>query len=156
MTGENSQVLLTKEGYKKLQDELNHGEGELRKKLQETLNQMRKQGDLRENDGYSIAVEDFQNNEERITTLKETLEKAQVVTKKKSTKVEIGSFVTIECKKGVHTTYIIVGEHEANPVESKISYKSPIGSSLMGKTKGSKIVIDTPSGKTECTIISVR
>ncbi|MDD3475228.1 MAG: transcription elongation factor GreA, partial [Candidatus Dojkabacteria bacterium] len=76
MAAQNNSVLLTKEGFKKLQDELKKREGEIRKKLQETLNQMRSQGDLRENDGYSIAAEDFQNNEEKILEIKSRLEVA--------------------------------------------------------------------------------
>jgi len=156
MKGNNSQVLLTKEGFKKLQEELKQREGELRTKLQETLNQMRSQGDLRENDGYTIAVEDFHNNEEKILLIKDTLEKGKIVTKKKTSVVEVGSHVTIECDKGEKRTYNIVGENEANPLESKISYKSPIGDSLMGKKKGSKVTIDTPAGKTECKIIDIQ
>lgn len=155
MTGKSSLVLLTKEGFSKLKEELKHREGELRSKLQETLNQMRSQGDLRENDGYTMAVEDFHDNEEKILTIKQTLERGQIVTKKKSSKVEVGSTVTIECKEGKKTKYNIVGENETNPLESKISYKSPIGSSLMDKKKGDKVIIDTPKGKIECKIISI-
>lgn len=155
MTGKNTQVLLTKEGYSKLKEELINREGELRSRLQDTLNQMRSQGDLKENDGYTMAVEDFHDNEEKILTIKQTLERAQIVTKKKSSKVEVGSHVTIECEGGKKTKYNIVGENETNPLESKISYKSPIGSSLMGKEKGDKVNIDTPKGKLECKIISI-
>lgn len=155
MTRENSQVLLTKEGYEKLKDELKYREGDLRKKLQETLNQMRNQGDLRENDGYTMAVDDFQGNEEKILSIRGTLERAVIVKKKKSSTIDIGSHVTIECGKGQIRKYTIVGENEANPLESKISYKSPIGSSLIGKKKGEKINIESPSGKMECKIVDV-
>jgi len=151
----NSKVLLTKEGLKKLEKELHRREGLLRNKLQETLNQMRSQGDLRENDGYTMAVEDFQNNEEKILEIKQTIENAEIVLKRKSSKVELGSIVTIECEGGKHKTFNIVGENEANPLESKISYKSPIGSSLLEKKKGSKVTIETPAGKTSCKIISI-
>jgi transcription elongation factor GreA len=152
---QNDSVLLTKEGFKKLQTELKEREGKIRKQLQETLNQMRSQGDLRENDGYSIATEDFQNNEEKILEIKSRLEVAQVVEKKKVDKVDIGCKVTIECEGGKLMTLDIVGEDEANPLESKISYKSPIGSSLMGKKKGTKVSIETPSGKTSCKVMSI-
>ncbi len=155
MTGKRSQVLLTKEGYEKLKKELKHREGELRTKLQETLNQMRLQGDLRENDGYTIAVEDFQNNEEKILKIKEMLDNGKIVSKSKSLIVEIGTHVSIECGKENLREYYIVGENEANPLESKISYKSPIGSSLMDKKKGQKVVIETPAGKKEYKIKSI-
>jgi transcription elongation factor GreA len=155
MTAKNTKILLTREGLKKLEEDLKRREGELRSKLQETLNQMRSQGDLRENDGYTIAVEDFQTNEEKILEIKDTLEKAEIVIKRQGSKVELGSKVTIECEGGKLKTFNIVGENEANPLESKISYKSPIGSSLLDKKKGNKVNIDTPSGKTSCKIISI-
>ena len=147
--------LLTKEGFEKLKKELEKREGKIRSELQETLNQMRSQGDLRENDGYAIAIEDFQNNEEKILEIKERLQRAEVVEKKKINSVDIGSNVTIECQGGQLKSFCIVGEDEANPLQSKISYKSPIGSSLMGKKKGAKLSIETPSGKTSCTILSI-
>ena len=155
MTRDKSQVLLTKQGHLKLKDELKHREGDLRKKLQDTLNQMRSQGDLKENDGYTMAVDDFQSNEERILNIRKMLKNAVIVEKKKGSKVEIGSHVTIECKGGLKRKYQIVGEDETNPLEFKISYKSPFGSSLMGMKKGSKVNIDTPSGKMECKIVDV-
>lgn len=147
--------LLTKEGFKKLKKELEKREGKIRTELQETLNQMRSQGDLRENDGYAIAIEDFQNNEAKILEIKERLQRAEVVEKKKVSSVDIGSNVTIECQGGQLKSFFIVGEDEANPLESKISYKSPIGSALMGKKKGAKLSIETPAGKTSCTILSI-
>ena len=155
MAVNNSQILLTKEGVAKLAKELKKREGEIRIKLQETLNQMRSQGDLRENDGYSIAIEDFQNNEEKISEIKDKLEKAEVVVKRKSTKVEVGSKVTIECEGGQLKTFDIVGDSEANPLESKVSYKSPIGGSLLEKKKGSKVTIETPAGKMICKIVEI-
>ena len=99
MTEEKPQVLLTKQGYEDLKKELQYREGELRKKLQETLNQARSQGDLSENDGYTMAVTDFQTNEDKILTIHETLENAVIVSKKKAAKVDVGSHVTIECEK---------------------------------------------------------
>jgi len=155
MTGKRSQILLTKEGYEKLKKELKHREGELRAKLQETLNQMRLQGDLRENDGYTIAVDDFQGNEEKINSIKDMLENAKIVDKRKSLTVEIGSHVSIECSKGNVREYSIVGENEANPLGGKISYKSPIGAALMGKKRGDKITIETPAGNSVCQIKSI-
>ena len=61
----------------------------------------------------------------------------------------------LNVKGGLKRKYQIVGEDETNPLEFKISYKSPFGSSLMGMKKGSKVNIDTPSGKMECTIVDV-
>ena len=146
----------TKRGFEKLVEELRFREKDLKTKIANTLNEMRNQGDLRENDGYAIAIEDFQNNEEKILEIKGRLQRAQVVEKKKMDVVDIGSNVTIECQGGQLKSFSIVGEDEANPLQSKISYKSPIGSSLMGKKKGAKLNIETPAGKTSCTILSIK
>jgi len=148
-------VLLTQEGYKKLQEELKRREKKIRIELQEVLNQMRSQGDLKENDGYAIAIEDFQNNEDKILEIKNILARSKIVKKKKVGIIGIGSKVTIECEGGQLKSFDIVGVDEANPLEKKISYKSPIGSSLMGKKKGAKLKIETPSGETSCTILTV-
>lgn len=156
MAGTKRKVLLTEEGFKKLKKELEKREGKIRTELQDTLNQMRSQGDLRENDGYSIAIDDFQNNEDRILEIKERLDRAEVVEKKNKETVDIGSKVTIECQGGKLKTFDIVGTDEANPLEAKISYRSPIGSSLMGKKKGDKLTIETPAGSTSCVIVSVK
>ena len=155
MKGDKSEVLLTKEGHLKLKKELEHREGAIRKKLQDTLNQMRSQGDLKENDGYTMAVDDFQSNEERILNIRKMLENAVIVQKRKSSTVQFGSHVSIECKGKIVRKYQIVGEDETNPLEGKISYKSPFGSSLLGMKKGSKVTIDTPSGKMECKIVDI-
>ena len=155
MNKTHKEILLTKEGYKKLKEDLRYREKELRKKLQDTLNQMRDQGDLSENDGYTIAVEDYQNNEEKILEIREKLDKGKIVEKKKASVVELGCTVTIECEDGKERKYTIVGENETDPLKSKISYKSPIGSSLMGKKKGSEIEIETPRGKNVCKVIAI-
>lgn len=155
MAGVTKKVLLTQEGFKKLKLELEEREGKIRTDLQDVLNQMRSQGDLRENDGYSIAIEDFQNNEERILEIRQNLELAEIVEKKSNEKIDIGSKVTIECEGGKEKTFNIVGIDEANPLESKISYNSPIGSSLMGKEKGDQLTIETPAGITSCTVIEI-
>ena len=103
-----------------------------------------------------MAVTDFQTNEDKILTIHETLENAVIVSKKKAAKVDVGSHVTIECEKENKQEYIIVGENETNPLESKISYKSPIGSSLMGKKKGDNVIIETPAGKTKYKIVDIQ
>lgn len=149
-------VLLTKEGYEKLSEELAHREGELRSKLQDTLNQMRNQGDLRENDGYTMAIEDFQNNEERILAIKKILSHAEISKANGNGKIGLGSNVTVKDQDGNVKKFILVGEDEANPLEGKVSYMSPLGQSLMEKKKGEKVTITTPSGETEWTIVETK
>lgn len=86
----------TLSGLKKLKDELKHREETLRTKIANTLNEMRNQGDLRENDAYSMAIEEQQINEEKILELKEKIKSAKVVTDKNKSIVGIGDIVTLK------------------------------------------------------------
>ena len=140
----------TKKGFEKLVKELKHREKNLRKKISDTLSEMRNQGDLRENDGYSMAVEEQNINEEKIMELKEKIRKAKVVKDKDKNKVGIGDVVTLKNSKVIK--YEVTSEDDANPLEGKISYKSPIGKAIMGKKVGEKVTIETPKGSTEYSI----
>ena len=135
----------TKEGFKKLMDELKYREKELRSKIANTLSEMRNQGDLRENDGYSMAVEEQNINEQKILELKEKIQNVEIVKVKKTDKVEMGHKVTLKNSKDI--VYEITSEEEANPLEGKISPKSPIGNAIMGKKVGDEVEINTPKGK---------
>ncbi len=140
----------TKKGFEKLVEELKFREKELRAKIANTLNEMRNQGDLRENDGYSMAVEEQNINEEKIIELKDKIKDAKIIKDTNKNVVGIGDFVTL--KNGKKIKYEITGEHEANPLERKISHKSPIGIAVMGKRVGDKVTISTPKGDIEYTI----
>ena len=140
----------TKEGFKKLKEELKLREKELRAKIANTLSEMRNQGDLRENDGYSMAIEEQNINEQEIITLKEKIQNAEIVKAEKKDRVEMGHTVTLKNHKSI--VYEITSEEEANPLEGKISPRSPIGCAIMGKKVGDKVTIETPKGKTNYVI----
>lgn len=135
----------TKKGFDKLVEELKFREKELRIKIADTLNEMRNQGDLRENDGYSMAIENQQINEEKIIDLKEKIQDAHIIKDKNKSVVGLGDTVTLENGKKIR--YEITSEDEANPLERKISHKSPIGTAIIGKKVGAKVEIETPKGK---------
>jgi len=143
----------TKEGLLKLKEELTYREKELKKKITNTLNEMRNQGDLSENDGYSMAIEEFHINEERILEIKEKLKNAVVVKTQDKKKVDLGDTVTL--KGDTTLTYTLTSEDEANPLEGKISYLSPIGIAVMDKKIKSKITIETPKGKKDYIIENI-
>jgi len=137
----------TLSGLTKLKDELKHREETLRIKIANTLNEMRNQGDLRENDAYSMAIEEQQINEIKILELKEKIKSAKVVTDKNKSIVGIGDIVTL--KNGKTVKYEVTSEDEANPLEGKISHLSPIGQAIMGKKLGAEVTISTPMGDTK-------
>ena len=148
--GVNEVYQTTKKGLDKLIEELKYREGELRKKLATQLNEMRSQGDLRENDGYSMAVEEQHINEQRIEELKEKIKNAKVVKDQDKSRVSLGDIVTL--RNSTLITYEITSEDDANPLEGKISHKSPIGRAIIGKRVGEKVNIETPKGIKEYTI----
>jgi len=143
----------TKEGLLKLKEELTYREKELKKKITNTLNEMRNQGDLSENDEYSMAIEEFHINEEKILEIKEKLKNAVVVKTQDKKKVDLGDTVTL--KGDTTLTYTLTSEDEANPLEGKISYLSPIGIAVMDKKIKSKITIETPKGKKDYIIENI-
>ena len=143
----------TLSGLKKLKDELKHREETLRIKIANTLNEMRNQGDLRENDAYSMAIEEQQINEEKILELKEKIKSAKVVTDKNKSIVGIGDIVTL--KNGKSVKYEVTSEDEANPLEGKISHLSPIGQAIMGKKLGAEVTISTPKGDTKYQVAAI-
>jgi len=149
---ENNQYLTTKEGLEKLKEELKEREGNLTKKIADTLNEMRSQGDLSENDGYTMAVEEQNINEARIRELREKIKNAKIVKGDNKDKVNIGNTVTLEGKKTL--TYTLVSEDEANPLEGKISHFSPLGKEIVGKKKGDMILFPNGEDKYKITKIA--
>ncbi|HOF79216.1 MAG TPA: GreA/GreB family elongation factor [Candidatus Dojkabacteria bacterium] len=143
----------TKEGLLKLKEELKYRETELKKKITDNLNEMRNQGDLSENDGYSMAVEEFHINEEKILEIKEKLKNAIVIKDTNKKRVSIGDTVTL--KGDTTLKYTLASEDEANPFEGKISYLSPIGIAIMDKKIKSSVSIQTPKGIKKYTIENI-
>jgi transcription elongation factor GreA len=97
-----------------------------------------------------MAVEEQNINEEKIRELREKIKNVEIVKKGSKGKVGIGNTVTLKNSKEIQ--YEITSEDEANPLEGKISHKSPIGEAIIGKKAGEKVVIETPKGETEYTI----
>lgn len=145
--------LITKEGLEKLETELKEREGKVRKHIANTLDEMRNQGDLRENDAYSMAIEEQHINEERILEIRLKIKNAKVVKDRGKDTVGVGDTVVLEGEKKLK--YQLVSEEETNPLEGKISYLSPIGKSVMGKKIGEKIQIETPKGSISYKIVSI-
>jgi len=143
----------TRKGLDSLIQEVKYRENELRKKIATQLSEMRSQGDLRENDGYSMAVEEQHINEQKIAELRDKIKNARVIKDLDKSQVGLGDIVTLRNSKVI--TYEITSEDDANPLEGKISHKSPIGMAIMRKKVGETIEIKTPKGVTEYTIENI-
>ncbi|WP_153123192.1 transcription elongation factor GreA [Peribacillus tepidiphilus] len=148
---------MTKEGKLKLEQELEHLKTVKRKEVVERIKIARSFGDLSENSEYDSAKEEQAFVEGRITTLENMIRNAKIIEDNDSDVVSLGKSVTfIELPEGDEETYTIVGSAEADPFEGKISNDSPIAKSLLGKTVGDEVVVQTPGGEMNVKIIAVK
>ncbi len=148
----------TEEGLSKLKDELRLLKTSGRKKIAKQIAEARDKGDLSENAEYDAAKEAQGLHELKISKLESTLSNAKVIDKKNidASKVSILSKVDIKnLQNDMIFTYELVAEEESDLKSGKLSVKSPIGSSLLGKRKGDKVIINTPSGNIKFQILNI-
>src|SRR3989344_47596 len=159
--GDDDLTLVTKEGLKKLKEELEYLKTVRRQEVAQRLKEAISYGDLSENSEYEEAKNEQAFVEGRIIELEQKIKNAKIISEKKtdmrSKEIDIGSTVTVMNKtdNDEPETYTIVGSTEADPLEHKISNESPIGKALLGKHKAETVVILSPSGKLEYEIIGV-
>lgn len=148
---------ITEEKKQALIEELDYLKNTKRKEILDTLNSAKALGDLSENAEYHQAREDQGKTEDRINQIEYMLKSSTVVKKHRSSKVEIGTTVIIKKQGEKNTiTYNIVGAEEADMAHNKISNKSPLGQALFGKSKGDSVVINTPKGPSQYTIVEIQ
>jgi len=154
-------VLVTKEGLKKLQDELNELKDVKRKEVADRIKEAISYGDLSENSEYEEAKNEQAFVEGRILQLEDKLKNAQIIDKVSKTTatkiVQLGSKVTVKnnsVKGSKPQEYTIVGSTEAD-IDSKISNESPVGNALLDKSVGEKVKVAVPAGVVEYEIIKI-
>lgn len=151
-TGDDDQTLITKEGLKKLKDELQMLKTTRRAELAQRLKEAISYGDLSENSEYEEAKNEQAFVEGRILELEQMIKNAKIIsdkaTHKPTKEIDIGSTVTLmnltdgdDAEK-----FTIVGSTEADPFDHKISNESPMGKSLLGRRRGDEIDVPSPSG----------
>lgn len=145
---------LTPEGLEKLKKELEYLQNIKRKDISENIRHTASQGDLKENAGYDAAKDEQGFVEGRIKELGEIIGQAEVIEKKESNKVQIGSFVFLSSGEG-EEKFQIVGPEEADILGNKISFESPLGEALLGKKKGDIVKVNAPGGKKEYKIVEI-
>lgn len=156
------QTLVTKEGLKKLKEELEHLKTVRRAELAQRLKEAISYGDLSENSEYEEAKNEQAFVEGRILELEQKIKHAKIISEKKvdlrrGKDIDIGTTVTVKNRTEGEDpeTYIIVGSTEADPLEHKISNESPIGRALLGKKKGDLVEVPTPAGKFKYEVLKV-
>lgn len=147
-------TLVTEEGLKKLQDELQALKTVRRREVAEAIQRAKEQGDLSENAEYVDAKEEQGLVEQHIVELEAALKAVEVIHKSVNGTVSVGDTVILQWN-GEEKSYTIVGPNEADPGEGRISNESPLGTALLGKRPGETTVIRTPSGPKEARILRV-
>lgn len=149
---------LTKEGFQKLQDELDYLRKVKRQDVANRLHEAMEGGELIENAEYEAAKNEQAFVEGRIQELDVLLASAKIIEdngKRKSDGVQLGSKVTIKEGNFEAETFTIVGVAEANPREGKISNESPIGKAILGRKIGDSVKVETPGGTYTVKILKI-
>ncbi len=153
------EIVLTPDGYKKLNDELAFLVTKRRKEIAERIKDSREFGELMENPEYNDAKDEQAFIENRITQLNELLSLAKVIEneKVKTNKVSLGSNVTLkDLETDEELDYLIVGSVEADPTNHRISNESPVGQAIMGRKKGEVVKVEAPHGCIEYQIVEIK
>ena len=142
-----NQEILTQAGLDKMIAELDYLKSVRRAEVAEKLKEARGHGDLSENSEYDEAKDEKAKLEEKIEQLQDVIDHCVIVEEIDTTRVSIGSKVTVFCAEtGKTINYSIVGASEVNALENMISDKSPIGAGLLGHQLGDKVSVTVPMG----------
>lgn len=156
--GDDEQTLVTREGLKKLQDELDYLKKTRRQEVAQRLKEAISYGDLSENSEYEEAKNEQAFVEGRVLELERKIKNAKIISEKTAHKaVEIGSTVTVRNKtsRDEPESYTIVGATEADPIENKISNESPLGKAFLSRKTGDSVEVVAPGGTFRYEIMKV-
>ena len=150
-------VILTEEGKKKLEDELNNLKIVRRREIAGKIKDARGQGDLSENAEYDAAREEQAKIEARIEELEKMLRNVEVIeTDANKNKISLGSQVKLlDIELQEEVIFMIVGSTESDPANGKISNESPLGNALIGHKTGDIVDVNSPDGIIKYEVIEI-
>ena len=152
-----NKVYLTNEGFLEIEEELNHLKEVKRPEVIKALKDARALGDLSENADYDAARNEQAQVEGRIKELELLLEKAELIEKRDTDKVGLGTTVKIKYIDDDDVEeYRIVGSKEADPSNDKISNESPLAKAVMGHKVGELCVVESPNGNYDVEILEIK
>ena len=149
----------TKEGFDRLDAELKDLKTVQRPDVIQAIAEAREHGDLSENAEYHAAREKQSFIEGRILELEDFVSRAEVIDPSKisgSTVTFASTVIVADEETDEETTYQIVGQHEADLSNGKISATSPVGRALIGKSVGDSVEVHTPKGQRSYEIVDVK
>ncbi|MBE6781793.1 MAG: transcription elongation factor GreA [Ruminococcaceae bacterium] len=150
-------IQLTKEGLKRLRDELERLKTTGRTDIAEKIRVARGYGDLSENSEYDEAKNEQAKIEARIIELEKMLENVVLIEEDVATdSVTVGVTVTVfDVEFGEELTYRVVGSAEADPMNGLISDDSPVGKALLGSKVGDEVTAEAPAGELKFKIVGI-
>ena len=155
---EEKEVILTQEGYNKLEQELNYLKTEERTAIAERIKVALGFGDLSENSEYDEAKNAQAENEIKIAELENKLRHAKIIDEKEidTDTVQIGNIVKVlDIEFNEEIEYTIVGSTEVYLAENKISNESPLGVALLGAKKKQTVEVNAPAGIMKYKILDI-
>jgi len=154
-----NKVPITPEGKTLVEDELKNRKAIERPRIINSIAEARAHGDLSENAEYHAAKEEQSHNETKIMELEDTLSRAEVIDPSLLSGDEIkfsATVLIVDEETDVESEYKIVGEVEADFKSGKISIQSPLARSLIGKSTGDSVEVNTPGGGKSYEILKVK
>ena len=152
-----NKIYLTNEGFLEIEEELNHLKDVKRPEVIKALKDARALGDLSENADYDAARDEQAKVEGRITELEKLLETAELIEKRDTDKVGLGTTVKIVYEEDDdEEEYRIVGSKEADPSNNKISNESPLAKAIMNAKVGDTCVVESPNGHYNVKILEIK
>jgi transcription elongation factor GreA len=151
-------IIMTKDGFNKLTAEYNRMRYEEMQECLQNLQDAREKGDISENAEYEVAKQTIDELNEKILKIGAQLMNASIIEGViDNGTVQLLTWVKIKNNKlGKEIEYKIVPENESSLKENKISFSSPIGKALMGKSIGEKVNVNVPAGNMELEILNIR
>ena len=150
-------IYLTPKGLEKIKEELRYLKEEKREELSNYMGAAIADGDLRESAAYDEARLLQSANEARIADLEELVHRAVVVEAEEGENVtaRLGASLELEDTDGERITFHLVGTHEADVLDNKISDESPLGQNLLGKRAGDHVELPLGSDSVNYRVVSV-
>ena len=151
--------ILTYEGLKKLEDELQDLKVVQRREIAQKIKEAREQGDLSENAEYDAAKDEQRDMEARIEQIEKILKNAEVVLDEEIdlNRISIGCVVRVlDIEYDEEEEYKLVGSSEASSLQNKVSNESPIGKALLGAQVGDVVEVEAPAGVVQYKVLSIQ
>lgn len=156
---EEKEIILTEEGYNKLEEELKVLKGPRKMEVAERIKIAREFGDISENSEYDEAKNEQALLESKILEIENKLRHAKIVEEDEisTRKAGVGTLVTVhDFTYDEEVNYGIVGATEVDIANNIISNESPVGKALIGKKKGEIVEVETPGGIEKYKVISIK